>query len=435
MTNSVSFRRNLWLVLLLCSTQVFAQVTRQPYLHLPTPTSVVVRWQSGTGDIGKVRYGSSLSSLTNTIVESDEERIYHQVLLSGLAPNTKYFYTVDGSSKGTSEQYFVTAPSAGTSAPVRIWVISDFGQTNSKNNERRLETVAQWRSFNNNSYHASVVLSLGDQTEDDALYQLQHNYFNQLENVLRSSPLYPTVGNHDGHDSLFNYKRTFTLPSRGEAGGVASGTEKYYSFDYANIHVVSLCTEIHDEAGRKAQREWLKKDLDQNKQEWLIACMHQPFHSGGYHPSDEVEYAQPQRSDWLPILEDHGVDLVLSGHNHVYERTYLLDNLIGKTTTLTAANKKNAGDGREDGDGPYIKKKRLPHQGTVFVAVAAGGTSNSIAHYRHYSIFPVYFPGSEYEGSVVIDVNGDRMDVKFLCDEKNDKGSHVWDYFTIRKSD
>jgi acid phosphatase type 7 len=435
MKNSMFRRKQFWLVSLFFAFQAFAQVTRQPYLQVPTPTGVVVRWQSGTGDIGKVHYGSSVSSLMRTMVESDEERIYHQVTVSGLEPNTKYYYSVDGSSKGTEELYFVTAPPVGSGTPVRIWVISDFGQTNSKNNERRLETVARWRTFNNHSYHASFVLSLGDQTEDDALYQLQHNYFDQLENVLRSSPLYTTVGNHDGHDSLFNYKRTFTLPARGEAGGIASGTEKYYSFDYANIHVVSLCTEIHDEAGRKAQREWLKKDLDQNKEEWLIACMHQPFHSGGYHPSDEVEYAQPQRSDWLPILEDHGVDLVLSGHNHVYERTYLLDNLIGKTTTLTSANRKNAGNGREDGDGPYVKKKGLPHQGTVFVAVAAGGTSNSIKNYRHYSIFPVYFPGSDYEGSVVIDVKGHRMDVRFLCDEKNNKGSHEWDHFTILKNE
>jgi acid phosphatase type 7 len=435
MTNFRFLRRQFLLVSLFFVVHAFAQVTRQPYLQVPTPTSVVVRWQSGTGDIGKVHYGTSVSSLTKTVVESVEERIYHQALVSGLMPNTKYYYSVDGSSKGMEDQYFVTAPAVGSSAAVRIWVISDFGQTNSKTNERRLQTVAQWKSFNHESYNASFVLSLGDQTEDDAIYQLQHNYFNQLENVLRSSPLYTTVGNHDGHDSLYNYVRTFTFPSKAEAGGIASGTEKYYSFDYGNIHVVSLCTEIHDENGRRIQREWLKQDLDNNKQEWLIACMHQPFHSGGYHPSDEVEYAQPQRSDWLPILEDHGVDLVLSGHNHVYERSFLLDNLIGKTTTLTAANKKNSGDGREDGDGPYVKKKGSPHQGTVFVAVAAGGTSNSIKYYRHYQIFPVYFPGSDYEGSVVIDVHGNRMDVKFLCDEKNTKGSHVWDHFTIMKTE
>jgi hypothetical protein len=425
-------RKQAWLLLFLVSFQAFAQVTRQPYLQTPTPTSVVVRWQSGTGDIGKIRYGTSLSSLARTIVESEDERIYHHVQITGLTPNTKYYFTVDGSSKGNEEQYFVTAPTVGSSAPVRIWAISDFGQTNSRENPRRLETVAQWKAFNN-GYHASFVLSMGDQTEDDAVYQLQHNYFDVLEPVLKSSPLYTTVGNHDEHDSLYNYKRTFTIPLRGEAGGVASGAEEYYSFDYANIHVVSLCTEIHDDNGRKAQREWLKKDLDNNKQEWLIACMHQPFHSGGYHPSDEVEYGPPQRTDWLPILEDHGVDLVLQGHNHVYERSYLLDNLIGPTTTLTDANKKNTGDGREDGDGPYLKKKGAAHQGTVFITVAAGGTSNPAKTFRHYKIFPVYFPGSDYEGSVVIDVVGNKMDVKFLCDEKSTKGSHVWDYFTIMK--
>jgi hypothetical protein len=435
--NNFSFNRNrVWLYLVLLPILVSAQVTRQPYLQIPTSSGVTIRWQTAGGAVANLQYGTSVSSLTKKVKESNHKKIYHEVRLTGLSPNTKYYYSVDGSSKGTEEQYFVTAPPSGSSAPVRIWAISDFGQTNSRDNERRLETVSQWRSFNNSSYHASFVLSMGDQTEDDGIFQLQHNFFDQLENVLKSSPLYTTVGNHDEHDSLFNYSRTFTLPSRAEAGGVASSHVEYYSFDYANVHVVSLCTELHEIAKWEAQKEWLKKDLENNKQEWLIACMHQPFHSGGYHASDEVEYGQPQRSAWLPILEDHGVDIVLQGHNHVYERSYLLDNLVGKTTTLTEANKKNVGNGREDGDGPYIKRKGQPHQGTIFIAVAAGGTSNSIKDYRqHYSIFPVYFPGSDYEGSVVIDVNGDRMDVKFLCDEKNDKGSHVWDSFTILKTD
>ncbi|MGB2868081.1 MAG: metallophosphoesterase family protein [Bacteroidota bacterium] len=435
MNNKLRNRTWTLLLLLLLPTLVSAQVTRQPYLQEPTPTSVIIRWQSGTGVIGSVHYSTSASSLPTKIVESADEKIYHDVRLTDLAPSTKYYYSVDGSSKGTEEQYFVTPPPPGNGTPIRIWAISDFGQTSSRENARRLETVSQWKSFNNNSYHASFVLSMGDQTEDDAIYQLQHNFFDQLEQVLRSSPLYTIVGNHDGHDSLYNYERTFSVPTNAEAGGIASGTVKYYSFDYANVHVVSLCTEIHDDAGRKAQREWLKKDLDNNKQEWLIACMHQPFHSGGYHPSDEVEFGQSQRSDWLPVLEDHGVDLVLQGHNHVYERSYLLDNLIGMTTTLTEANKKNTGNGREDGDGPYLKKKGLPHQGTVFITVPSGGVSNPTKSFRHYQIFPFYFPGSDNEGSVVIDIHGDRMDVTFLCNEKNDKGSHVWDYFAIKKAE
>lgn len=426
-------RKQILLVLLLLPIETFAQVTRQPYLQAVTSNSVVIRWQSGTGDVGKVRYGTSPSSLTGTIVESDYEKIYHQVRVTALAPSTKYYYSVDGSSKGTSEQYFVTAPVVGSKAPLRIWVISDFGQTNSKQNSRRLETVARWKSFNNDDYHASLVLSLGDQTEDDAIYQLQHNYFNLLEPVLKTSPLFTVIGNHDYHDSVQNYLKTFTLPAQAEGGGVASGTQQYYSFNYANIHVVVLCTEIEDSLGRAAQVKWLKSDLDANKQEWLIACMHRPLHSGGYHRSDEDEDGdfQKRRSAWLPILENHGVDLVLQGHNHVYERSYLLDNLLGKTPTITAANKIDVGSGREDEVGPYRKKKGLPHQGTIFVTVPGGGVATK--SFEHYSIFPVHYSGQE--GSVAIDVNGNRMDVKFLSDELDGKGSHVWDHFTIVKND
>jgi predicted phosphodiesterase len=418
-----------WLFLI--SLQVSAQITRQPYLQKITPTSVIISWHSGTGVIGKLYYGTSVSTLTEKITESDNEEIYHEVEIKGLNPGTRYYYSVDDSTKASDEQYFITTPPAGSTGPVRIWVISDFGQSDSDQNTRRIETVNQWKLFNNDNYHADIVLSLGDQTEDDSRYQLQHNYFMQLNNVLLNSPLFTVIGNHDNHDSLCNYLSTFALPARAEAGGIPSGTEKYYSFDYANIHIVVLCTEIDDEEGNKAQVEWLKKDLDNNRQDWLIACMHRPLHSGGYHRSDIEQDFQERRNEWLPVLEDHGVDLILQGHNHVYERSYLLDNLIGKTTTLTDSNIINRGLGREDKDGAYYKKMNAPHQGTIFVEVPGGGVATD--NFEHYSIFPVYYSGLEYEGSLVIDVQGNRMDVHFLCDEMDEKGSHIWDYFTIIK--
>ena len=142
---------------------------------------------------------------------------------------------------------------------------------------------------------------------------------------------------------------------------------------------------------------------------------------------------QRNRTNWLPLLEDHGVDLILQGHNHIYERSYLLDNLIGPTTGITDANKISTGLGREDVDGPYKKKKNTPHQGTIFLTTYAGGVGQE--DFVPYSIFPVYFSKYEYVGSLVIDVNGDRMDVKSLCNEVNEKGSHIWDYFTIIKTD
>lgn len=430
------FSKGLSVLLFLISVPVLSQVTRQPYLQVPTPKSMVVRWQTGTGVIGKLWYGNSLSELSESVTESENEKIYHEVKITGLSPDTKYFYSVENPLKGNMDQYFSTPPATGTTTPVRIWVISDFGQTNTADNARRLETIDLWRSFNNNSYHASFVLSLGDQSEDDALYQIQHNYFSLLENVFKNSPLYTTIGNHDSHDSLDNYLRTFTLPSGAEAGGVPSHSKKYYSFDYSNIHVVVLCTEIYSDSAFKAQTEWLKSDLDMNKKEWLIACMHQPLHSGGYHPSDEVETAQKRRDAWLTTLEDNGVDLILQGHNHVYERSFLVDNLVGKSTTITNANRIDTGLGRADSTTAYHKPSgNKPHKGTIFISVPGGGVANSAKYYPDpFSIYPVVYAGSDYEGSVVIDVNNRQLDVKFICDEKNWKGSHIWDCFTIIKN-
>lgn len=422
----------LWLSLslFLLSLQLSAQVTRQPFLQIPTPTSIVVCWQTDRGIEGEVHYGTSVSSLTENVIESEYEEVYHEVEITGLNPGTKYYYSVEGESKGNEEQYFITAPLTGSITPVRIWVIADFGQTNSHQNEQRLETVAQWKSFNNDSYHADLVLSLGDQSEDDSRYQIQHNYFSPLENVFKNTALYTLIGNHDNHDNSLNYLETFVLPTKAEAGGIASGTEKYYSFDYANIHVVVMCTEI-DGKDMKKQIKWLQKDLDNNKQDWLIAIMHRPFHSGGHHRTDEGQSSQDRRNTCLPILEDHGVDLILQGHNHIYERSYLLDNLLGKTTTLTESNIIDSGLGREDVDGAYQKKKNTPHQGTIFVEVPGGGVASK--SFEHYAIFPVHYNGYDYEGSLVVDVNGNRMDVKFLCNELDENDSHIWDYFTIEK--
>lgn len=416
--------------ILLFSTTVAAQVTRQPYLQVLSSSGVDIRWQTGVLTASKLFYGTTASGLTDSVVET-KAKIYHEIRLSHLKPGTRYFYSVNGRRKATEDQYFITAPGAGSHGPVRIWVISDFGQTGSSFNSKRDETVARWKEFNNNDYHSDFILSLGDQTQDDAIYQLQHNFFNQLENVLKTTPLFTAIGNHDYHDSIANYKNTFTLPVKGECGGVPSGSNQYYSFNYANIHVVVLCTEIEDSTGVKKQTEWLKKDLDQNKQEWLIACLHRPFHSGGHHKSDTQKDMQRQRTNWLPVLEDHGVDLILQGHNHIYERSYLLDNLIGPTTTLTEKNIINKGIGREDEGGPYLKRKNAAHQGTVFLTCFAGGVGQE--DFVPYKIFPVYFSRYNFVGSVVIDVKGDRLDVKCLCDELNDKGSHVWDYFSIIK--
>jgi len=427
-------QRGLGIMLVFLSINVSSQISRQPYLQVLSSTSIEVRWNTDSSNAGMVKYGLSMDELTNSVTES-EPVTFHRVPLEGLTPKTKYYYSIDTFS-ASEEQYFTTSPVTGSEEKVRIWVIADFGQSRIEDNTTRKFTMRRWKGFNNDSDHADFVLSLGDQTENDTQEELQLTYFDLLEKVLLNSPLYTVQGNHDFYDGAVNYRKTFTLPAQGEAGGYPSTTQDYYSFDYGNIHVVVLSTEIDDING--AQLVWLQNDLqniDQDKTDWLIACLHRPFHSGGYHPTDKSSTAQKQRDYWLTELEDNGVDLILQGHNAIYERSFLIDNLIGKTTELTEANIINGGDGREDGDGAYYKGSGLsPHHGTIFIEVAPGG--NAVSNNSNYAIFSSAFSGTSIEGSVVIDVDGsDRMDVHFLCNKPDAEGGYVRDYFTIIKAD
>ena len=115
-------------------------------------------------------------------------------------------------------------------------------------------------------------------------------------------------------------------------GVVASGTEQYYAFDYANVPVVSLDSQlsIRDSALRKKMNTWLIKDLKANQQDWTIAIFHHPPHSKGSHDSDEAKvsvsrYDLPMvylRKEFTPIFEQYGVDLTYAGHSHAYERLW-----------------------------------------------------------------------------------------------------------------
>ncbi len=133
------------------------------------------------------------------------------------------------------------------------------------------------------------------------------------------------------------------------------------------------------------------------------------------------------RTNFLPILEAGGVDLVLCGHSHCYERSYLLDGHYGLSGTLTAAMKKNAGDGRPAGNGAYIKPLTgvRSHFGAVYaVAGSAGKISGGTLNH------PAHFISMNNLGSLVLDVNGTRLDATFIREN-----SSIPDTFTIIKQD
>ncbi len=390
-----------------------AAVTRGPYLQNATSTSVVVRWRSSAMTNSRVRFGLSTTTLTMT---ADDPAITgeHIVTVSGLAPATRYFYTVGSTTlqETTADinTYFTTAPSPGMASPTRIWVLGDSGQAG---NDSR--NVRDGYLTYSGARPADIWLMLGDNAYNSGTdTEYQAAVFNTYLTILRKTPLWSAFGNHDASSASSAtqtgiYYDVFTFPTQGEAGGVPSETEAWYSFDYANLHFVSLDSTDSDRSSAGPMLTWLQQDLAANTRQWTVAFFHHPAYSKGSHDSDvEIELIE-MRTQALPILEQYGVDLVLTGHSHSYERSVQVDGHYGIADSISDAMKIDPGDGQESGDGVYVKPVSGPHEGAVHV-VAGSGSRLSGGALNH----PAMHLSISVLGSLVLDVNGPRMDVAFV---------------------
>lgn len=408
---------------------------RGPYLQLGTTTDMVVRWRTNVATDSIVRFGLSPDQLDQEVSSPTLEKD-HEVTLSGLMPDTTYYYEVADSVEvfagGDDDHRFVTAPLVGEQTPVRIWALGDSGTADS-----RAAAVRDAYHLYTNNEPPDVWLMLGDNAYGSGTdEQYQAAVFDMYPATLRASPLWPTIGNHDAlsADSPTQggpYFDMFTLPQQGEAGGLASGTEAYYSFDYANIHFICLDSADSDLSPTGAMISWLDADLADTIADWVIVFWHHPPYTKGSHDSDDVADSggrmRDMRENVLPFLERRGVDLVLTGHSHSYERSFLLDGHYGDSTTVEPPMILDGGDGQDDSDGAYRKPSTglAPHEGAVFVVAGSSGqvSGGPLNH-------PVMFTSWTRLGSMVIDVNGHRLDAAFL-----DSGGSILDTFTIRKGE
>jgi chitodextrinase len=372
-----------------------ATVERGPYLQVATPTNIIIRWRTEGIDpalTSIVNYGTTLDNLdswanatpqqTTVLGVGDVNRTVteHEVALTGLAPNTRYYYDVgdetDVNAGGDATYSFVTPPVVGTDQATRIWVIGDSGTANSDAAAVRDAYKAKVAA---ESRPTDLWLMLGDNAYNDGKdYHYEAAVFDMYPEILRQAPVWPTRGNHDKSMTLGNganapYFDIFTLPTAGEAGGLLSGTEGYYSFDYANIHFIVLDSFGWSSTPTSTMLTWLE----------------------------------------LPILEEYGVDLVLGGHSHSYERSYLLTGHYGTSGTLDASSMiLDNGNGREGGDGAYFKDFDAPlaNDGAVYTVAGSSGKATGSGLLNH----PAMFYSIKNLGSVVLDIDGSRLDAVFI---------------------
>jgi len=397
-------------------------LTRGPYLQLSTSSNIVIRWRTDVPSSSRVTYGTNLANLVFTNLDSTTVT-EHEVLLTNLSADTRYYYEVGAATTNLtgpgSDYFFLTHPAPGTDKPIRVWVVGDAGTANS--NQRAVRDA--FYAYNGtNTVHA--WLQLGDNaynTGTDAQYQAA--VFDMYSALLRKSVTWPTLGNHDTAQSqayvdTYPYFSIFTLPTAGEAGGVPSGTEHYYSFDLGMVHFICLDSMTANRATNGAMAIWLRSDLAVNTNRWTIAYWHHPPYTKGSHNSDTELQLIEMRQNFLPILEAGGVDLVLSGHSHSYERSHLIYGHYGLSGTFdTNTMLVQPGSGREtNGVGAYVKPDRLgetpaAHAGAIYaVAGSSGQTSGGTLNH------PVMFTSQNVLGSMVLDFRNNRLDAVFLRD-------------------
>jgi Calcineurin-like phosphoesterase len=406
-------------------------VHRGPFIQIVTPTSAVIKWRTDVPTDSRVRYGTVAGILTSTVNDAALS-VEHEVNVTGLMHSTTYFYSIGTSTVelagNTPNHFFKTHPPQTSMAPFRIWAIGDAGTTTA--DQARVRDA--YAAYATATGKADMWLMLGD----NAYWQgremdYQEGIFKIYGDQLRNTELWPTPGNHDyysganatsGNGPYFN---TFALPKLGQAGGVSSNTEAYYSYDYGKVHFICIDSDGSSRAIGASMYNWLVSDLAyaQANSEWIIAYFHHPPYTKGTHNSDTEAQLIEMRTNFVPLLEQNGVDLVLNGHSHTYERSFLIDNHLGLSTTFDPLTMKL--DGGNGNTTPYVKPGDLPaHKGTVYTVCGVSGKKGGGA-LNHPAMF--MSTGSHW-GSLVIDVDGLTMNSKFL----NDVGV-VIDQFTIQK--
>lgn len=406
-------------------------VTRGPWLQQLTPEGAVVRWRTDGPSAGRLWWGTTIGDLSTT-VDDPEIAFDHEITVDGMGPLTEVVYAV-GSPAGVLEgddvdHVFRTAPAPGVSRPVRIWALGDAGTANADAADVRDAYAAITAS----PLDTDVWLMLGDNAYGSGREsEYQTAVFDFYPDLLRQVPLWSAIGNHDGYSAFSDtqtgpYFDLFTFPTAGESGGVPSGTEAYYSFDYANLHFVCLDSTHSDRSPTGAMATWLEADLAAVDADWIIAFWHHPPYSRGSHDSDFEDELVEMRENFVPILEQNGVDLILSGHSHSYERSWLIDGHHDVAATFDPATMVlQDQDGSRIGGGPYTKwtEAQEPNSGAVYVVAGSSGqvSGGPLDH-------PAMVVSLNALGSVVLDVDGLSLDARFL-----DETGTVVDRFAIDK--
>jgi hypothetical protein len=339
-----------------------------PYLQNVRSDRATVMWSTQYPGSGWIEYSSDGVNFKRVTAQA---RMYPRDDLSQLltpfnqytariprlTPNTTYIYRaiVDGQLVGQVSTFTTAGP-----GPFRFLVLGDSGMGTNPQARIALSMAQETASF---------VIHVGDIAYGNGNFQqFLTNYFGYYSDTMSRMPFFTTPGNHEYMTP--DARAYFALHSFPTETVPLAEHGHYYSFDWGNAHFVSLDSTKSLRAAMRGESDlfnWLQRDLRSTRQFWKIVFFHHPPYAGGRNVGDPNEIDAKVH---LPLrLEENGVQLVLTGHEHSYQRTF---------------------DIRSDG--------RVPEgTGTIYVTSGGGGatlypevTTNPIPQVQVHSVVNQY---------------------------------------------
>ncbi|MDK2812020.1 MAG: acid phosphatase type 7 [Petrotoga sp.] len=250
---------------------------------------------------------------------------YNYIELSDLQPDSSYEYVINVEDTytlngvKTEKRTFKTKPLDEDIDTFRFIV---YGDTQIYD-ERHAYVVN--RIVEDSDLNTAFILKPGDHTEEGTSEKSWSKFFESANPLSSQIPYYMVLGNHERNSIL--YYRAFELPSGG-----GDYSKRWYSFDYGNSHFVILDSNILESSNLyEKQMEWLEEDLkNNNDKKFIFVSFHHPFWTTAteYGSMEEnLPEGHFNTKNWLPIFKKYGVDVVINGHIHAYER-YFKDGIM-----------------------------------------------------------------------------------------------------------
>ncbi len=318
------------------ATAQVGDTSLRPYLQTPRPDSIWASWWSNAASQSFLDWGTSAEQLNNTITGGVQNLgtnyRYHSAKVTGLSPETFYYYRVRTELETSDIFRFRTPPSTGTNrGKFRVLVIGDNQIVSSECRWEKL--VARAKIKVEEKYGMPIeecvdfILNPGDQVDVGTLDHWRNLHFQYGRLVTPNLPSMTTVGNHEtygGDSSLTLYRNLFYYNELSYQGITSPGGEAYYSYQLANILFIHLNSESMPTASQGAvsvPKQWPQDVINAAAQdpsvEFIISVCHRPYQAEQY----IGDISGWLRNEIMPILcqTDKHV-LNIGAHHHLYAR-------------------------------------------------------------------------------------------------------------------